>query len=125
MIKILLVEPDLLLAKIYQKSFKEQALDIKICHSAQSAIDAVEDYKPDCMIIEPQLAGHSGVELLHELRSYEDLKNMTIYLYSNLPVQNINSVAKSLKSLNIKGAFAKSSFSVKQLIGQIKSDISS
>lgn len=70
--KILLLEPNRLLAQQYNAYLTKQGYKVLWRADAQTGITAADDFKPDLVIVELLLAGHSGVEFLYEFRSYSD-----------------------------------------------------
>lgn len=69
---ILLVEPNTLLAKTYTQALQHAGHTVAHAAGAQAAIHAADKQTPDIVILELQLPQHSGVEFLHEFRSYTD-----------------------------------------------------
>ncbi len=82
---VLLIEPDTILANAYVATFAAQDVQVRHAASAQRAIEAVDAHMPDVVVLELQLAGHSGIEFLHELRSYEDWAAIPIVVHSAVP----------------------------------------
>ena|SRR5579864_1807121 len=85
MARILLIEPDQVLAKTYHLALQQARHEVWHVASAQAAIDDTDALTPDIIILEPQLAGHNGVEFLYELRSYAEWQAMPVILLSSLP----------------------------------------
>lgn len=83
---ILLIEPDALLAKMYAAALGTAGHIVRTCTSAQAAIHYADEVKPDIVILEIQLVGHSGVEFLYEFRSYVDWQNVPLVLLTYIPV---------------------------------------
>ena len=69
--KILLLEDDALLSKILTKHLKEN-YDITPVYDGNSALDILEKEKFDLLILDSNVPGISGLELIKELRSYND-----------------------------------------------------
>jgi two-component system phosphate regulon response regulator PhoB len=72
MANILLIEPDRLLAEIYQRALSSEGHNVVVCAGAQSAILSADQSTPDLVILELQLVEHSGIEFLYEFRSYSE-----------------------------------------------------
>lgn len=85
MSKILLIEPDRPLARTYEAALKQAGHKVTIAKTAQEAIHDADDMAPDAVILEIQLAGHSGVEFLYEFRSYTDWQSIPIIIHTNVP----------------------------------------
>ncbi len=113
---ILLIEPDLVLAKIYSNALNAVGYEITVMGQAQSAILALDAQLPDLIILEPQLVGHSGIEFLYELRSYADLQNIPVLIHSFVQLEAFNQSREVLRTLNVVGYLYKPQTSLQQLI---------
>lgn len=120
---ILIIEPDFILTKVYKKAFESAGFDVRSANNAQKAIKMIDKKKPSAIIIELQLGAHSGVEFLHEFRSYEDWQSVPLYVYSSVPFENFGHNKISINSLGVKRYFYKSKTSISQLVGIIASDL--
>jgi DNA-binding response OmpR family regulator len=69
--KILLLEDDALLSKILTKHLSE-SYDTTAVYDGNSALDILEKKKFDLLILDSNVPGISGLELIKELRSYND-----------------------------------------------------
>jgi len=80
--KILIIEPDLLLANNLKKFLEHYNFICSVVTDGQSAIEYVDNFLPDLIILELQLVNHSGIEFLYELRSYSDTRLLPVLIYS-------------------------------------------
>lgn len=119
--RVLLVEPDVILARQYQKAFAGSGIDVALCSNAQSAIVSIDEKTPDVIVLELQLAGHSGIEFLHEFRSYEDWSNIPVIMHSSVPEYAVGADSKIWKQLGVERYFYKPKTTIKQLVGAVKS----
>ncbi len=85
MARVLLVEPDKLLARSYAGALRQAGYEVDTCVGAQAAISAADEHKPDVVILELQLVQHSGAEFLYEFRSYADWLAVPVILLTNTP----------------------------------------
>jgi len=69
--KILLLEDDHLLSKILTKHLS-QAYEVTAVYDGDTALDTVESNKFDLLILDSNVPGITGLELIKELRSYHD-----------------------------------------------------
>lgn len=83
--KVLLIEPDILLAKLYAEYLDREGIEVKVSHNGQSAITAIDNFLPDVIVLEIQLASNNGYEFLYELRSYEDTATIPVVINSFTP----------------------------------------
>lgn len=69
--KILLLEDDYLLSKILTKHLS-QAYEVTAVYDGDTALEMVESNKFDLLILDSNVPGITGLELIKELRSYND-----------------------------------------------------
>jgi DNA-binding response OmpR family regulator len=69
--KILLLEDDALLSKILTKHL-EELYEVSAIYDGNSALELLEERKFDLLILDSNVPGISGLELIKELRSYND-----------------------------------------------------
>lgn len=84
---ILLVEPDPLLAKQYRTLLEQsvkQAVQVVRVARAQTAVSRLDESQFDVIILELLLGRHNGIELLYEIKSYSDLRNIPIIIHSSI-----------------------------------------
>jgi DNA-binding response OmpR family regulator len=83
--RILLLEPDRLLAQKYIEFFDLKGYEVDFQTDSQSAIHSIDKQIPDLIIMEIQLAEHNGVEFLYELRSYPEWQDIPLVILSSVP----------------------------------------
>lgn len=83
--KILLLEPDKVLADTYRQALLSAGHKVIMCATAQAAVLAADDFTPDLVVMELQLTGHSGIEFLYEFRSYQDWLGIPVLIMTNVP----------------------------------------
>lgn len=113
---ILLIEPNRLLATAYRQALEQAGHTVAWQQAAQAAISAADAQQPDVIVLELQLAGHSGVEFLYELRSYTDWQTIPIVVHSFVPEENLVLQHHQLKQLGIATILYKPATTLKQLI---------
>lgn len=116
MAKILLLEPDHILAKNTQAGLKHAGHKVIWAPDAQSAISRVDELTPDLIISDLLLAGRSGIEFLYELRSYPEWQAVPVILLSSLPQTEVDLHGSGFLQLNIAKYFYKPHTSLAQLV---------
>jgi ActR/RegA family two-component response regulator len=116
----LLVEPDKVLASVYLKQFIDAGLEASVASDAGEAVSKIDAKMPDMIVLEPKLARHSGIELLHEVRSYEDWNNIKIVVYSSVPQYAFGVSEAVWQKYGVLRYLEKSKTSAGQLIGIVK-----
>ena len=84
MANIFILEPDNLLAGNLRSFFANANHTAYVHSDPQSALTTADEYKPDIVITNLQLAGRSGIEFLYEFRSYSDWQNIPVILLGHL-----------------------------------------
>lgn len=87
--KVLIIEDDLWLAEQYARVLSSE-FEVDSVSNALSAIDVIDDFKPDVILADILLPGSSIFTLLHELQSYIDTRQIPVVLCSNV-VEGISS----------------------------------
>jgi DNA-binding response OmpR family regulator len=87
MARVLVVEPDVRLGKVYADSLRTRGHHVVVCTTAQAAVCEADAESPDIIILELQLTGHSGIEFLYEFRSYPDWRRIPAIVVSHVPPQ--------------------------------------
>ena len=97
--RILLLEPDRILARTYSAAFADHGHITDVCSTAQSAIASADTVRPDIVILELQLVLHSGIEFLYEFRSYVDWISVPIVILTCVPAIEFISSWKTLREI--------------------------
>ncbi len=85
MAKILLVEPDNVLAETYSAALAGAGYEVAVAAGAQAAVSAADAVRPDLVILELQLVEHSGIEFLYEFRSYPEWQDIPVLVHTAVP----------------------------------------
>ena len=83
--RILLIEPDSVLASALKASLVGAGHKVEHVLTAQEAVIEADAVTPDLVILELQLVSHSGIEFLCEFRSYPDWDHIPVVIYSSVP----------------------------------------
>jgi DNA-binding response OmpR family regulator len=119
MARILLVEPDYVLAKTYHTALTEAGHNVTPAAGAQSALIAADRTRPELIILELQLIEHSGIEFLYEFRSYPDWQDIPVLLHTHVPPAEFNESKVLLNDqLKIAGYLYKSQTSLQKLVAE-------
>jgi DNA-binding response OmpR family regulator len=119
--QILLVEPDKILANTYILALEKSGHSVLWQTSADGAIKSVDQKVPEIIILEVQLAQHSGIEFLFELRSYIDLDKVLVVLNTTVAEHELGLNLAAKKQLGIAGYLYKPHTSLNKLLYTINS----
>ena len=102
--KLLIVEDDKNWADILGKFAADVGAEYRVAVSGGQAIEIIDDWQPDALILDMLLAGETAIALLNELRSYADLASLPIVVCTNIDVD-----LKDLRPLGVKAILNKTS----------------
>ena len=86
-VRVLLVEDDVWLADLEADVLRKAGYEVVVAHNAPEAIDTVDTFKPECIVLDVLLAGSTAFALLHELQTYTDTAQVPVVLCTNLADQ--------------------------------------
>lgn len=122
--QVLILDADPILRNASAHALTATGFGVQLAASAQGAVAACEDQKPDVIVLELQLTGHSGVEFLHELLSYPEWQGIPVVLYTMVPERDLQGFDTSFRTLGIVRYAYKPETSLQKL-ADIVSDVSS
>ncbi len=119
MARVLLIEPDKLLAANLRQALAKRGHEVIWQTTAQAALVSADLKVPDIVVLEPHLALHSGIEFLYEFRSYPDWQTVPVVIYSQVPWEDSGS-ARAKAELEVSDFCPKSSTSLAQLADRLE-----
>jgi CheY-like chemotaxis protein len=119
MAKILLIEPDSLLANSYKLALETAGHIVKRATGAQDGIYLADEMSPDLVILEMLIAEHNGVEFLYEFRSYPEWQKVPIIIHSLVPPNEFVDIKALWNVLSVSLYHYKPRTSLKQLIESV------
>jgi DNA-binding response OmpR family regulator len=117
----LLLEPDRVIAKCIVTELSKFDVAVKVAQNADSAITLSDKQKPDVVISELSIPGHSGSEFLYEFRTYSDWMNVPIIVFSSLKPSKIITNSRDWKLLDIHTFLYKPDTTLQQLSSVVTS----
>ena len=116
---VLLVEPDLQLAATYSEYLRHSGYNVTAVGGGQQAVEAADLQVPGVVVLELELAGHNGIEFLHEFRSHRDWQDVPIIIHTMLPLKKLAQQGAALKEFNVRMLLSKSTTTLSQLKNSI------
>lgn len=119
MSRILLIEPDRLLGKIYQQALEQAGYIVDRAGNAQDAIFAADEAGPDVVVMEADLAGHSAAAFLYEFRSQQDWQHVPVVVHTGVPPAQLEPFARALEQLGVQEILYKPQQRLQMLINRV------
>lgn len=118
MTKILLVEDDPLIYRMYQKLFELEGYEAEVAENGQEGLDKLKEYTPDVILLDIMMPTMNGVEMLTKLREDPKTKDTPVVVLTNMSdIRVSNEVFSKGATLSI----VKSETEPDQVIAWIKS----
>lgn len=115
--RILIVEDDLLLARMYQKKFSLEGYEADIVTTGRAAISkAREGY--DLIVLDILLPEVDGFEILKNWKSHEETEQIPVLILTNLGTSQV--LIKEGLKLGAEDYFIKSRISIQEVIEKVK-----
>jgi CheY-like chemotaxis protein len=81
--KILFVEDDLMIIRIYRGRFQTEGYEVEVAMDGEAALDCLKKNTPDVVVLDLQLPKVNGVEVLKHIRSQPATKQLPVIVFSN------------------------------------------
>jgi CheY-like chemotaxis protein len=118
---VLLLEPNTLLAKTYTAALQHAGHSVAHATGAQAAVNAADKRQPDVVVLELQLPAHSGLEFLHEFRSYPEWQAVPVVVHSMVSPAQTAAVEEGLRrDLGVHAVLYKPRTSLQQLLRAVR-----
>lgn len=84
MAKILIIEDDPLMIRLYQKTFTFDGHDVEIAQDGEEGLVKAKEVKPTLILLDIMMPKMNGLELLEKLKADEALKDIPVVVLTNL-----------------------------------------
>ena len=117
MAKILIVEDDPLMRRLYQKIFTFEKYEVEMAEDGEEGLDKARKSKPTLILLDIMMPKMNGLQVLEKLKADPDLKKIPVVMLTNLAGQ------KDAETALAKGAvkyIVKSEYEPKQVADMVK-----
>ncbi len=115
--KILVVEDDKFLRKVYESKLPKEGYEVVTAVDGEEGLAAIKREKPDLVLLDLIMPKMTGFDVLIEVQKDSRIKNIPILVLSNLGQEGDLSRAKSLGA---KDFLIKANYSIKEVVEKIK-----
>ena len=100
--KILLVEDDPLIYRMYQKLFELEGFETEVAENGEIGLDKLETFMPDIILLDIMMPTMNGLEMMSILKENPDTKDIPIAVLTNVADLGVaNEVFKQGANLTI------------------------
>jgi CheY-like chemotaxis protein len=117
MAKLLIVEDDPLMSRMYQKIFTFEGYEVEMAGDGQEGLDKAREAKPTLMLLDVMMPKLNGLQVLEKLKSDPETKDIPVVMLTNLAGE------QDAESALAKGAIKyiiKSEYEPKQVADMVK-----
>jgi DNA-binding response OmpR family regulator len=115
--KILLVEDDDTLAKVYKVRLESEGFDTRRVPNGEEALAAALDYKPDLIILDVMMPKVSGFDVLDILRNTPETTNIKVIMLTALSQESDRQRAEGM---GVDDYLVKSQVVIADVVARIK-----
>jgi len=117
MAKILIVEDDPLIIRMYQNAFKFIGYDVATAIDGQEGLEAANNLKPTIILLDIMMPKLNGLEVLEKLKENSETKNIPVIMLTNLAGTQDAERALTLGAVKY---IVKSEYKPKQIVDMTK-----
>lgn len=117
MAKILIIEDDPLMSRMYQKIFTFENYEVDMAHDGQEGLEKTRTGKPTLILLDIMMPKMNGLQVLEKLKSDPDTRKIPVIMLTNLAG---TSDAESALTHGAVKYIIKSEFEPKQVANMIK-----
>lgn len=115
--KVLLVEDEEMLAKMYQTKFQNEGYDIILAANGEAGLKIALENKPDIILLDIIMPKLDGFSVLKSLKDNSQTKNIPVILLSNLGQEED---IKKGKSMGAAGYLVKANLTPAEVVEKAK-----
>lgn len=95
MTKVLLIEDDPLIYRLYQKLFSLEGFEIELAENGQLGLEKLKTFHPDVLLMDIMMPTMNGLEMLTQLKSDSETKDIPVIVLTNIADMNVTQMAQS------------------------------
>ena len=117
MARILIVEDDPLISRMYQTVFQFEGYDVDMGRNGEEGLAKLEKYIPTLILLDIMMPKMSGIEFLKEMKKSPQMKNIPVVVLTNLSGMKDAEAALELGAVKY---IVKSQNKPRQIVAQVK-----
>jgi len=117
MSKILIIEDDPLISRMYETVFKFEGLEVELARNGKEGIKKVSEFRPNMILLDIMMPKMSGIDVLKNLKANPKTKAIPVVVLTNLSSLKDAEMALQLGAVKF---IVKSKNKPKEVVNQIK-----
>ncbi len=82
--KILIVEDDPLMIRLYQKVFTFEGYKVEMAGNGEEGLEKVKSFQPTLILLDVMMPKMNGLQVLEKLKANDDTKKIPVIMLTNL-----------------------------------------
>ena len=115
--RILIVEDDPMLVKMYKSKFESAGIEVESAHDGEEGLNKIIERKPDLVILDIMIPKMSGLEVLSSMMKNPNIAKIPVIVLSNLTHEL---EAKKALSLGAKEYLVKAELTPSQVAAKVR-----
>lgn len=91
--KILMIEDDPLVGRLYKRVFELEGFTIEWAENGQDGLDKIKDFQPDIILLDVMMKGLNGLEVLTRLKEEPKTAGIPVLVLTNVSDTRITQLA--------------------------------
>jgi CheY-like chemotaxis protein len=117
MARILIIEDDPLVSRMYQAIFQFEGYEVDMARNGEEGLEKLKKNKPTLILLDIMMPKMSGIEVLKEMKANPDTKNVPVVVLTNLSGMKDAETAIDLGAVKF---LVKSEKKPKQIVKEIR-----
>lgn len=84
MAKILIVEDDPLIGRMYQKIFSANHHKVELANNGEDGLIKISEFRPDLVLLDIMMPKMNGLEVLQKIKALPDVAHTPVVILTNL-----------------------------------------
>lgn len=95
MTKVLLIEDDPLIYRLYKKLFELEGFELELADNGLAGLEQLPLFKPDIILLDIMMPTMNGLELLEKVKADPETKDIPVIVLTNVADMNVAQIAIS------------------------------
>jgi len=116
--KILLVEDDPMVVRMYQRKLELEGFKVSLAFNGEEGLAALKKEKPDFILLDIMMPKMNGIEMLKMMKKDRETKDIPVVMLTNLGDKPED--VQKCKELGAEDYWVKANVSLKEVVEKIK-----
>ena len=117
MARILIIEDDALIARMYEAAFRFEKFEVDVAHNGKDGLEKLKKNRPSLILLDIMMPVMNGLEVLKQIKDDPRYKGIPVVMLTNLFGSKDIEEALSLGAVKY---IVKSKYKPKEVVAQIK-----